>query len=222
MEQDNLSNKEVIAPQPLTETTPQLSSPESNKSAVGRPSIEEDKALQEEYLKIYHFKVLAGNIHNKRVAKAFNISEGKVKIACSWVRKTFEILTPEDYFKDGEALVGGRILDLNSQIEDCKKGELVFKADGTAVTDKAGKQVVRVDKKHLRGLMSQRRDYDKMLLELRIPRLTAQGLNNQTFIQNNVNIDIEQNVSIINGMAPEDKAKFMEILERYAEPPAES
>ncbi|MFA6971402.1 MAG: hypothetical protein WC208_08385 [Gallionella sp.] len=221
MDTDNKLNPEVVVPQVVTETTPQINSPESNPKGAGRPPISQNRELQAEYIRIHHFKTL-GALHNWQVAEVLHISEGKVKNACKWVRDTFDILTPQEYQVDGEMMIGSMLVECNNNISKLEKGEPVLKADKTPLLDKDGKVVVWVDKKQLRFEKTLRFKYQSVLLDLRVPRAVNQIVGNQTVIQGNVNIDIEQNVAIINKMAPEDKTKFLEILEKYEQPPPDA
>lgn len=222
MAQDKIENTQRQPNQEVTvaELVKDVQNHDSVNSIVKghRPSVAEDIELQVDYMNI-HFLRIGSGLTIAETAKVKGISIGKVKRASEWVQDTFVSVAPAQYFADAEVLLNGRIKELALQIAETQKGEPAFNRLTHALIMIDGKIHHRVDKRHLRYLWTRRESYEKTLLSVRGLLHTAQFVQAKNVFTGDVTV-MQKNVAIINNMNAEDRAKFLEILDKYGKPPS--
>lgn len=163
---------------------------------------------QFEYIKIHHLKVVCQK-NPQEIAKELDISVSKVFHACRWVRANWEVLNTQEYLADAEKLIGERIKEYDVLIEEAKKGEPII-VDGKVLLDSSGAQHLHTDKELIRGYMRDRREYERMLLEIRGLFQKTQIIMQKNPIMGDVNIDFYKD---------SDKKEIIELCNLYGEPP---
>jgi len=217
MEEDNKLNM-----QPVDIQGDDLNAEEyyRQKHPGGRPPIEQNIKLQMEYMKMEHMAVVL-KMTNQAIATYFNVSVGKVKNGRAWVRKNFERLSPEDCLSEAEFLINARIRDLDKTINTLEEGTPILDVMGNALLDENGKPYLKKQYDLILRHKRERANYDKMFLE-------ARGLSKvNQFIQQQNNIRVEGNINmvtvnqlaLIDIMEEDDRATFLNLLEKYAKPP---
>ena len=185
---------------------------------TGRKSIDEDVALQLEYITIHRKFVMSGRT-KQEIAKELGMSVGKIGLALSWVRRTWEELGPHDGLADEESYIGERIQEINKLIMKAMEGELVV-SFGVVVRDANGNEVKKVSKNYLTSLFSIRQKYENMRMDIR-------GLmkkNSVAIVQGNLNSEsvtynLQNKVAILEKMSVDDRNSYLTLMGKYAESP---
>jgi len=216
---DILLNSQPPPHEAVTKTDPDINSQNMSKPSsinMGRPTIAEDINLQIEYMNLHFLRVGTG-LTIAETAKVKGVSVSKVKKASEWVRDNFVTTSPTEYFADAEVLLNGRIKEITLEMAETKKGEPALDDMGKPyLLD--GKPIVKWDKKHYRYLMGRRESYEKTLLNIRGLLHQAQFIQAKNVFTGDVTV-MQKNVAVVNSMEPEDRAKFIELLDKYGKPP---
>ena len=149
---------------------------------------------KEFYLKIWmHYAV--GHFSQEQLANLFNCSQDTIYNAVKWSANTRVQFDVPVFAEAAKEAVEARLRELKNDLVRVKESE-------------------RVNWNYVIGL-------NRLIKESEESLWRFQGLiQDKNFIIQNYTIgSIQQSVSFVNKMTPEDKEKFLEIVDRYAEPP---
>jgi len=175
------------------------------------------------YLKIHTLKAIQQYTLSE-IATQLHVSIQTAHTACKWVRENWEVLDTEEYLKDAERLIGERIREYNKLLLEAEKGEPILiedKASGIkTVLIVDGKVFRKVSKQSIRELMRDRREYEKMLLDIRgLFQKSQIILDKRQQTINSFSITSNHIVSLAESMDDKDKGELLRICTKYGKSP---
>ena len=210
--------------QNLQESIPE--SKDNNNSNL----VEEKEIMLSTQLSYLHIHALrsVGQYSIPEIAAKLHISRQTAHKACRWVRDNWEVLDTEEYLKDAERLIGARIQEYDKMLEEAKAGDPIIvemkdKETGEILKTPLlvdGKVARKISKQSIREIMRDRREYEKMLLEIRGLFQKSQIIldkRNQTI--NNVSVCIGDVVKLADVMDESDKNTLLQICSKYGKSP---
>jgi len=168
------------------------------------------------YIKIYNMHSLC-HLSYLQISEELGIHWNTVYNACKWIRDNSFILSTEEYFKDAENLIGAELRKYDEMIEEARKGEIVIVNGNVLMAD--GKEVRRVSKGYIRMLMSDKREYVKLLFDIRGLSQRSQFIlaKSETKINTTMNFSIGESA---NDMEEHDRQALIKICRKYGKSPS--
>ena len=206
--QENVMPQEVTKPDGVVEA-----------NSGGRPSIENDLELQEQYLRIFKERTI-GNKTIPELMVIENISKDKAYDAIAWVEKNYLKLLPEESYARYKYILAERKRKLEEHIEALEVGDPILDNKGIPLLDLSGKPYLMKDRELIRLFLKDLFELDKA--EMQMDSVIKGTVNlSQTYNQatNVVVNNVDQIVNEAQKFSPEDKEILIQLMKKYGRPP---